>query len=454
MTVQRGRRIQSRRTAAMLTWAALAVLAVLLRYARVNSLIRGDVWEPAALLLTGFLTLLSLFCWLLFAPRRNSAEDSAALFFGGLLTLIPPAFIAWNLMPTSSPLKSWLTLGVLVFGVLAILSPIPEELFRVPRDRRSYLRLVTDATLSTMDVGPEQTQFEKLAVRTVFRLTGGADGDLAETQTAAGRGRRGAPTDEARDPWTDPFHGTGRTLSRVRSAISAAGSAVGQAAAAALRSTPAASPAAPTVPPPIPVSESVAARFPLPQVSQSHELPSPRDQIQPQQTPGGQRQMFPAARPATLSEVTAAVPVTRPAAPSLQDLERRLRAEFGEDEEEVGDSSDAAGGISAATLTSVQHSSDSVQMQRVKDEYGGENVEGTATVRFQVGQKRVHLHIPFSPPLPGIPDVECEPTGTDAVRVKVAMRQAYGVRLEVRRAEASQPLQTEISFAAAAAPAG
>ncbi|MEY4187505.1 MAG: hypothetical protein RIT02_2539 [Planctomycetota bacterium] len=429
MTVQRGRRIQSRRTAAMLTWAALAVLAVLLRYARMHSLIRGDVWEPAALLLTGFLTLLSLFCWLLFAPRRSSAEDSAALFFGGLLTLIPPAFIAWNLMPVSSPLKSWLTLGVLVFGVLAILSPIPEELFRVPRDRRSYLRLVTDATLATMDVGPEQTQFEKLAVRTVFRLTGGADAVPAETQSATVRGRRVTPPEEARDPWTDPFHGTGRTLSRVRSAISAAGTAVSHAAAA-LRGTPAvtATPAAPAVPPPIPVADSVASRFPLPQTS--------------------------ALQPSLQPAVTAAVPMKPAGTPSLQDLEQRLREEFGEEEGDAGDESAVGGGLSTAALISVQHSSDSVQMQRVQDEYGGENVEGTATVRFQIGQKRVHLHIPFSPPLPGIPDVECEPTGTDAVRVKVAMRQAYGVRLEVRRAEASQPLQTEISFAAAAAPVG
>jgi hypothetical protein len=150
------------------------------------------------------------------------------------------------------------------------------------------------------------------------------------------------------------------------------------------------------------------------------------------------------------------------AVPSLQDLEQRLRAEFGEEEgDDGGDDEDSrtalsepVGGVSAAGLSAVQHSSDTVQMQRVQDERGGENVEGTAVVRFQAGQKRVHVHIPFSPPLPGIPDVECEPTGSDTVRVRVAMRQAYGVRLEVRRAEASQPLQTEISFAAAAAPAG
>lgn len=451
MTVQRGRRIQARRTAAMLTWAALAVLAVLLRYARVNGLIRGDVWEPAALLLTGFLTLLSLFSWLLFAPRRNSADDSAALFFGGLLTLIPPAFIAWNLMPAASPLKSWLTLGVLVFGVLAILSPIPDELFRVPRDRRSYLSLVTDATLATMDVSPEQTPFEKLAIRTVFRLTGGSDGSSSAGPVSRGDGGRSVPAEEARDPWADPFRGTGRTLSRVRSAISAAGTAVSAAASAALRNTAAAAvnPPQPPVPQPVPVSESVAARFPLPTAA-SGPVQSPVSAVTaiPAVTAVPVAASIPAVAPIPAS---ASVPAT---APSLQDLERRLREEFGEDEDERGDMSEPAGGLSGAALSAVQHSSDTVQMLRVQDERGGENVEGSALVRFQVGQKRVHVHIPFSPPLPGIPDVECEPTGTDAVRVKVAMRQAYGVRLEVRRAEASQPLQTEISFAAAAAPAG
>jgi len=447
MTVQRGRRIQARRTAALLTWVALAVLAALLRYARVHGLIRAEVWEPAALLLTGFLTILSLFCWLLFAPRRSSAEDSAGLFFGGLLTLIPPAFIAWNLMPVASPLKSWLTLGVLVFGVLAILSPIPEELFRVPRDRRSYLRLVTDATLATMNVAPEQTQFERLAVRTVFRLTGGSDAANGETSADVRRQAAQNRSEQARDPWTDPFHGTGRTLSRVRSAISAAGSAVSTAAVNVLRTAqsvrhdgagPSQQPQSTVshveAPPlPIPVAESVAVRFPLPAVS-----PAPVS----------------ASLPAPESPAVPAVPASgRPSSEaSLQDLDRRLRAEFGdgEDDDSAADSTDSEAG--AVGLTAVQHSADAVQMQRVQDEFGGENIEGTAVVRFQVGQKRAHVHIPFSPPLPGIPDVECEPAGGESVRVKVAMRQAYGVRLEVRRAEASQPLQAEISFAAAAAP--
>jgi hypothetical protein len=444
MTVQRGRRIQARRTAALLTWAALAVLAALLRYARANGLIRAEVWEPAALLLTGFLTILSLFCWLLFAPRRSSAEDSAGLFFGGLLTLIPPAFIAWNLMPAESPLKSWLTLGVLVFGVLAILSPIPEELFRVPRDRRSYLRLVTDATLATMNVAPEQTQFEHLAVRTVFRLTGGSDAANGEISADVRRQAAQSRSEQARDPWTDPFHGTGRTLSRVRSAISAAGSAVSTAAVNVLRTAqsvrhdgagPSQQPQSTVshveAPPlPIPVAESVAVRFPLPAVSPapvSAPLPAPASPAVPA-----------SGRPSSEA--------------SLQDLDRRLRAEFGDGEgdDSAADATDAEAG--AVGLTAVQHSADAVQMQRVQDEFGGENIEGTAVVRFQVGQKRAHVHIPFSPPLPGIPDVECEPAGGESVRVKVAMRQAYGVRLEVRRAEASQPLQAEISFAAAAAP--
>jgi hypothetical protein len=79
-------------------------------------------------------------------------------------------------------------------------------------------------------------------------------------------------------------------------------------------------------------------------------------------------------------------------------------------------------------------------------------IEGTIVAFFEVGQKRAHLHVPFSPPLPGLPEVECEPVGEESIRVKVAVRQPYGIRIEARRAEASESLKTEISFAAVYTP--
>ncbi len=93
-----------------------------------------------------------------------------------------------------------------------------------------------------------------------------------------------------------------------------------------------------------------------------------------------------------------------------------------------------------------------VRMERQKDEHGGEMIEGTIRVFFDVGQKRAHLHIPLSPPLDGLPEVECEAVSDDSVRCKVAVRQPYGIRIEARRSDASQELTTEIGFAAVYTP--
>jgi hypothetical protein len=91
---------------------------------------------------------------------------------------------------------------------------------------------------------------------------------------------------------------------------------------------------------------------------------------------------------------------------------------------------------------------DATKIERIQDEFGGEMIEGTIRVLFEPGQKRAHLHVPFSPPLPGIPEVEVEPVGDVDLRLKVAVRQSYGIRIEARRTEASDRLETEVGFAA------
>ena len=91
---------------------------------------------------------------------------------------------------------------------------------------------------------------------------------------------------------------------------------------------------------------------------------------------------------------------------------------------------------------------DKLSFERIEDEFGGVMVEGTVKVVFEAGQKRANVHIPFSPPLPGVPEVECESVSDDVLRLKVPVRQTYGIRIEARRSEASQPLETEIGFAA------
>ena len=91
---------------------------------------------------------------------------------------------------------------------------------------------------------------------------------------------------------------------------------------------------------------------------------------------------------------------------------------------------------------------DGIQMERIQDEYGGELIEGTIRVVFEPGQKRAHLHVPFNPPLPGVPEVEVEAVGDEDLRLKVAVRQSYGIRIEARRTETADRLVTDVGFAA------
>lgn len=90
--------------------------------------------------------------------------------------------------------------------------------------------------------------------------------------------------------------------------------------------------------------------------------------------------------------------------------------------------------------------------ERTKDEHGSELVEGVMMIRFDKGQKRANLHIPFSPPLPGMPEVECECVGDVPLRLKVPVRQSYGIRIEARRTDATDDLETQVGFAAVYTP--
>ncbi len=71
-----------------------------------------------------------------------------------------------------------------------------------------------------------------------------------------------------------------------------------------------------------------------------------------------------------------------------------------------------------------------LKFERIQDGLGGEMIEGTIRVIFEPGQKRANLHVPFSPPLKGVPDVECEPVGSEDLRLKVPVKQPYGIRIE------------------------
>ena len=643
MTTSHGRRIQSRRALAILAWVSLVIIAGLLWYGQEEGIIRIQAWEPAALLLSGYSAFLAIFGWLLFAPERKSAEESPALFFSGMLTLIPPCFIAYHLMPPSSPLRGWLTLGVFVFGLFAILSPLPAEVFAVPRDRKSYLQPLTDSYLSVIDVEERQLDLQSLVPRSYYSLT---PPDVARSPTT--------PGSTARDPWIDPFYGTGRAMSEVgstrRSTYSESRSRGSD-----LRSDPAPlresvardasrdaayheerfrdsetrdrtqqddrnrtlpqsreaqratghgypvprtnSPPAPPVPPAIPSDPAIPSNPGVsrpPMIARSAFAPreSRTPNYQPQsttavattpvastpgigasgtgqaavaaasvtaprrpltepgarttppvgfQTPSASRLVTsspppvpsylasatervstpgpppvpreqptrpatpvadPALGPGTIAATTplaAAVSyedvlksavsefrsITDPAPPAsglqetarpltdtehgssdtrspiekpsqaaqtdLREMDRRIK-ELEADDEQDGDFAGDSVVQSAMSPTVRTSPLNDVKMERLKDELGGEMIDGTIRVFFEVGQKRAHLHVPFSPPLAGLPEVECEAVSDDSVRCKVAVRQPYGIRIEARRSDASQALQTDIGFAAVYTP--
>jgi hypothetical protein len=50
--------------------------------------------------------------------------------------------------------------------------------------------------------------------------------------------------------------------------------------------------------------------------------------------------------------------------------------------------------------------------------------------------------------LAGVPDVECEAVGDEPLRVRVPVRQTYGIRIEARRSDAAEPAETEVGFSA------
>lgn len=87
-------------------------------------------------------------------------------------------------------------------------------------------------------------------------------------------------------------------------------------------------------------------------------------------------------------------------------------------------------------------------IQRSTDASGSVIVEGSMPIRFEVGQKRANVHIPFSPPLPTAPEVEAECVGEGDLRLKIPVKQTYGIRIEARRTDDSEPLESEIAFAA------
>ena len=77
----------------------------------------------------------------------------------------------------------------------------------------------------------------------------------------------------------------------------------------------------------------------------------------------------------------------------------------------------------------------------------GESAEGGCQAEFEAGQKQAMIHLPFSPAFVVAPELECEPLDDSDVTIKVAAKQAYGVRLEVtRKGDCELPVSVPVGW--------
>lgn len=74
----------------------------------------------------------------------------------------------------------------------------------------------------------------------------------------------------------------------------------------------------------------------------------------------------------------------------------------------------------------------SQQVERGNWEDGGEFVHATLRGQFAEGDRGLHLHLGFCPPLQSVPEVEFEQVAGPEVQIQLGQCQIYGLRLDLR----------------------
>ena len=74
----------------------------------------------------------------------------------------------------------------------------------------------------------------------------------------------------------------------------------------------------------------------------------------------------------------------------------------------------------------------SQQVERGDSEDGGEFVHATLRGQFAEGDRGLHLHLGFCPPLHSVPEVEFEQVAGPEVQIQLGQCQIYGLRLDLR----------------------
>jgi len=436
-----------RRWIAVTIWTGLITTAMVLWNGRTQAEVIGVTSEPVAFLLAAFIAFVSLFAWMLYNPPRGISAETPTLMLAGAATLFPPCLIGFCMIPIDSPLRFWLAGGLFVLLAIAVMSPVPDEFFAIPRDRHSYLEptpFLNISHQSVLELNPDWLKTtdlsETVPVSSGPSLAPNAWRFQEDRPPSRSERRSRKDTDSAVDG-TDAPHSAGRdsvsaTTSQEKSGRSDASQSTQDFEPGNRRSRSAGIF-------PVRWPESRRKRAPYGQKSEDINDAS----LQRQQTS------------VTDADEEVIQLHERPFSRADADFESKYAADpfaaesvTGLSDEDISSEQTAIDGpdvtVTEADTLQVADRSQQQDFERIQDEFGGELVEGTMRIRFDQGQKRANLHIPFAPPLPGTPEVECESVDGETLRLKIPERHPWGIRIEARRTDTSGPLDAEIGFAA------
>jgi len=398
---------RNRRMVAMSIWLGLIMTAIVMWNSRTQHVEISSPPEFVVFLLAAFTAFVGLFAWMLFNPARGVSAETTTLMLAGAATLFPPCIIAFWTMPAGSPLSGWLTAGLFVLLVIAVMSPVPEEFFGIPRNRHTYVEQVSMFGLgdqSILDQHPDWFQSTDLTVVVPESnrpsLAPNSWCDQAQLLPRSEHRRRIELEADEENPAAEirPSQKRKGIFGRLRDRRSS------------FRD-----------------SSSGSEKSP------SDEKPSEQQQASPIKLTEGER-------------------TDRPQ--SKHDQRDPFYEESSQhpDRRSLPSADSAVGRMLRDDGFQIADQSRQTEFARVTDEFGGETIEGTVTIRFDHGQKRANVHVPFSPPLSGRPDVECNTVDDNSIRVKVPERRAWGLRIEGRRTDSSTIQESEIVFLAVYVP--
>ncbi len=88
-------------------------------------------------------------------------------------------------------------------------------------------------------------------------------------------------------------------------------------------------------------------------------------------------------------------------------------------------------------------------LTRKRSTTGGELIEGMICLELDPGQSQRSAHVAFTPALPSVPEIECEPLGECSVEASIGACYPHGFRVDVRRTAGTESAErVEIGFLA------